>query len=309
MALKKRTVYVTETDPNHGAVDWQVHCRDCPEDLQYALNGEEQRMVPWYRVKAFQQVSIRQLLGHILVEEVNARGGEERLYLDKDFLHKPLELPRLARSSNHIYVSTDNEGASEVASLLASELLRRRCSRHLTIAATPQDAKTAPCFLLYLNKHTYTYASGGPRTALHDDVADAMARGATLILVHEQRSQHSAVPFAYFLEHQSTPESLLEAGIYNNCAIPLYDGEHGRVSLALMAMAINGANATPNAAQTSAGSHQSHTQRFIARILRHNKSLPVSRICSTDLEVQLVRHSARAPHQSQRVVASDETDV
>ena len=52
----KPIVFVLETDPAHGAVSMDVHRRDCPPELRHAL--DEQRVVPWYRVKAFAHASL-----------------------------------------------------------------------------------------------------------------------------------------------------------------------------------------------------------------------------------------------------------
>ena len=56
---KKRLVFVRETDPQHGAVSMDVHRRDCPDDLRSALDAHP--VVPWYRIKAYAQVSLRQI--------------------------------------------------------------------------------------------------------------------------------------------------------------------------------------------------------------------------------------------------------
>ena len=232
---KKRIVLVNETDPQHGAVSMATHRRDCPEDLRRAL--DEHLVVPWYRVKEYGQV--RDDRGatlhehtwdrpHILpVAQVSLRqiaqvvlDGELRL--PGELLHVPLHIAPLRAGAFHLYAPSN---AAEVVALLRAEVSGR--ASELQITSDPDERPAAQKFLLYLNLSTWSDAG------LQAEVEAALDREMPLLLVHEQRAGHGAVPFGTIIER--TPPALLERGIFKSLAVPLYEGdEHQRVCIRVM---------------------------------------------------------------------------
>lgn len=241
---KKSIVFVNETDPQHGAVSMATHRRDCPEELRHAL--DEHPIVPWYRVKEYGQVrddapqpmrnhehmgltapcdavqvSLRQIAQVVL---------EGELRLPGELLHAPLHIAPLPAGAFHLYAPSS---AAEVVALLraevsgrASERLSERASP-LQITSDPDERFAAQKFLLYLNLSTWN------DTGLQAEVEAALDHEMPLLLVHEQRAGHGAVPFGTIIER--TPRALLERGIFKSLAVPLYDGdEHQRVCIRVM---------------------------------------------------------------------------
>lgn len=254
----KPCVFVLETDPSHGAVDLATHRRDCPEDLRHAL--DEHPVVPWFRVRAFAQVSLTLILERVLGEHDGKEGRwrDAELCIAGSVADAPPALLKAPQAPfrYHLYVSSSNPGASEVAELLSAE-----ASRHVTThvgdrSSTPrpkgswvvsvthsaEDRHAAQVFLLYLHETTFQ-----DNDTLVAEVSEALARGARLLLVHEQRSHEEGcllghhhesrcdgkVPFRTIIER--TPRALLDANVYADLATPLYSGErYQRASLRLM---------------------------------------------------------------------------
>ena len=117
----KPMVFIEETDPQHGHVPLDVHKRACPEELRHAFN--QALVVPWYRVKAFQNESLRLIIQRVLQRPGSANG---RVDQDSIYIHDPLMPTKLVLadpSGNgfHVYTSPNNAGAAAVAELLVEE--------------------------------------------------------------------------------------------------------------------------------------------------------------------------------------------
>ena len=156
------------------------------------------------------QVSLRQIAQVVL---------DGALRLPGELLHTRFCVAPLGPASFHFY--SPQNIAAEVVALLRAE------ASDVKVTSNPDDRHTAQRFLLYLNLHTWK------DDALQSEVDAALANEMPLLLVHEQRSGHSAVPFGTIMER--TPPALLERGIFKSLAVPLYDGEeHQRVCLRVM---------------------------------------------------------------------------
>ena len=212
---RKRIVFVRETDQRHGAVSLAAHRRDSPADLRAALSTN--LIVPWYRVKAYLQVSLRHIAEEVL---------ETKLRIPGDVLTSPLRIAPPPAGHYHLYVPTGNHGAAQVAALLNEEA--RHAGSELTTTSDDTERHLAQYFLLYLSGDT-----NNELRAMHTDIAETLVHGQPLLLVHEQRDDHNAVPFATIIER--TPAGLLSSGIYTATAVPLYGGaEFQRVCLRIM---------------------------------------------------------------------------
>ena len=207
VVAKKRLVFVRETDQQHGAVSMAAHRRDCPEELRHVL--DEHLIVPWYRVKEYGTVSLRQIAQVILDGELRVPG---------ELLHAPLRLAPCATDAFHLYAPN---AASELVALLRAE------APALKVTTNAEERRAAQRYVLYLNGATWE--TGESREEVHTVLTDNMP----LLLVHEQRDGKGALPFSDIIER--TPESLLNAGVYTSLAVPLYDGdEFQRVCLRVM---------------------------------------------------------------------------
>lgn len=166
-------------------------------------------------------MSLRQIAQVILDSELRLPG---------ELLHAPLHILPPSTGAFHLYAPSN---AAEVVALLRAEVSGRASERlgerasELHITCDPEERLAAERFLLYLNMSTWN--DGG----LQAEVEAALDREMPLLLVHEQRTSHGAVPFGTIIER--TPPALLERGIFKALAVPLYDGdEHQRVCLRVM---------------------------------------------------------------------------
>ena len=262
---------VEETDVKHGGIDRMVHrdaCeRHCGEDAREAF--DTCTVIPWYRVPDFQMVSLRLILQHIIspgrpkpiplrkrstieLNEVYIRGelthsilwlatpGKLQQSVAERSLAPVVQLAAAHAAANksqlarhHLYISPHNMGAEAVGEMLQEEtrLASAVEGAELTITRQPEEWQHASFFLLYLNEHTFD--SGPEKERLYEELGRALEAGMKMLLIHEQREEHGAVPFDHFVGRYSTvtPHRLRHLGIYHELAVPLYSGAHGRVSL------------------------------------------------------------------------------
>ena len=210
---KKSIVFVCEMDPQHGAISMAAHRLDCPDDLRHVLDNS--LVVPWYRVKAYAQVSLRQIAEVILKED---------LFLPGELLRCPLRLAPLTEGEAHLYAPSGTPDA--LIGLLKSE------APGLIVTTEQAERGLAQRFLLYLNDATWACPDS---QKLQVEVEAALAVAMPLLMVHEQRDGYGSVPFGTIIAQ--TPRRLVEAyGLYKSAlAIPLYDGnEFQRVCLRVM---------------------------------------------------------------------------
>ena len=105
------------------------------------------------------------------------------------------------------------------------------------------ERQLAQHFLLYLSSNTFEDATG-----LQDELSTALDDGTSLLLVHELREGRGALPFGAIIER--TPLALLQRGIYNSLAVPLYDGEdYLRAGLRVVLSSISPHSDMPSKAQ------------------------------------------------------------
>ena len=113
-------VFLHETDPSHGGVALDVHRRDCPGDLRALLDSAP--MIAWYRVQAYQDVSLRRLAREVLTLEAAERKvakGEEGIYHPREVTRQPIAASQPTNGKKfHVYASSNNPGAQEVAAEL-----------------------------------------------------------------------------------------------------------------------------------------------------------------------------------------------
>ena len=217
---KKRMVFVLETDPQHGAVSMGTHRRDCPDDLRHALAAHP--IVPWYRIRPYAQVSLRQIAERVLGVP---------LRLPNDPLRASPTAPDLHRLGCAFHLYHPPNWGGEVVRLLCRE------AANLAVTTRMEERHQAHRFLLYLNAAT-PWDDG-----LQAAVEAAIAGETPLLMIHEQRDGHGAVPFDQIIAQ--TPRALLDRKIYDALALPLYDGEeHERVCLYAMVKSMGNAEAS-----------------------------------------------------------------
>ena len=213
-------VFVLETDPQHGAVSMETHRKDCPGDLRHALAAHP--IVPWYRTRPYAQVSLRQIAERVLGVP---------LRLPNDPLRASPTAPDLHSLGCAFHFYHPPEWGGEVVSLLCRE------APSLAVTTRIEERHQAHRFVLYLNAATPW--DNGLQAAVEAAIADETP----LLMIHEQRDGHGAVPFGQIIAQ--TPRALLDRKIYNALSLPLYDGdEHERVCLYAMVKSMGNAEAS-----------------------------------------------------------------
>jgi len=162
VALALPLVVVLETDKMHGGVSIETHISQCPEDLRPAVFPLQQKKatqllmqdgegamppINWYRVRAFQDVSLRMVLERMVESWRSAPADTLAASLpvalpfewgarDNDHIVIPRDItnhdaPALDQSAQfHIYVSPHNEGATGLVALLTDFMRRRQAMAH-----------------------------------------------------------------------------------------------------------------------------------------------------------------------------------
>ena len=167
----KRVVIILETDPSKGGIPLSAHldeARNYPElqAVVAVLSSHSDRgwIVPWHRIRVFQDVSLRLALAPIVcherdrVDEAATREGAE-VFISTEVVRRPLgRLP----DGCHLYVSRFNPGATDVARLMASEVQgakpmagRAKRGDRGIVRWTANPETKARRFLLVLNASTW----------------------------------------------------------------------------------------------------------------------------------------------------------
>lgn len=200
-----RIIFLLEIDPTHGGVSLDVHRRDCPADLLGLL--ESAPCISWYRVQAFQDVSVRRLAREILYLEAADNGlaeGGEGVYHPREVTRQPIRLiPPADGKAFHVY-APNLPGCAE----LVDEVARYAWSTNnasLAICIDPNRMTDCNHFFLYLNARTHDETLPH-RAALYRELEVALNQGMHILLVHEQRPDKGGTTFAAIIE--ATPMRL-----------------------------------------------------------------------------------------------------
>ena len=137
--------------------------RDCPQDVLPLLRTaiDENAVVPWYRARPFQDLSLRLVLQRLL--HLEAAYHRDTLYIPTELTRRP---PTLASAETtdgsrfHLYCSPNNPGAGQVVAAMQLELnaVLGSSRGELKIAVTCQASEMleAQHVLVYLNARTHT---------------------------------------------------------------------------------------------------------------------------------------------------------
>ena len=169
----KRVVVVLEINQSKGGVPLSVHLDEAEkhtgqEGMPEVVNvlrqhAERGWIVPWHRIRAFQDVSLKLILAPIVCQESGevdkpaTRKGSE-VYIPADVTRRPLKpLPPHC----HLYVSRHNPGAAAVAKLLSGELkgAAKGGNETQSLSWTQDEQHSAGRFLLLLNGSTWDPAA------------------------------------------------------------------------------------------------------------------------------------------------------
>ena len=162
----------------------------------------------WYRIGEFQRVSL-QIIAEALLLQMPSYSRRPSL---------PLNVPGDVRRQTLAFTKPVLLWASPVnagASVLADELADTFPSLSISKAAA---AGQATHMLLYLNRATWSNVG----EQLLRQVKQAREAGLPIVMAHEQDPEKDSCAFDVFF--QTTPQELLQGGIYNDLARSLLPG-------------------------------------------------------------------------------------
>jgi len=237
----KPLVLVQEADPAKGGGTLQELRAQCPEVLQPEIFDSGWAQTTWHRIDEYQRVSLK------IISEALLLCSPHYLNLTSLPLFIPGEVqgqPISFSKSVVLWASPFDEGADELASELATNF------SGLTVS-TAEEAGDATHMLLYLNADTWS------DERLAEQVKQARQDKLKIVMAHENDPDLGGCEFAKFFE--TTPQELINAGLYNALAIACFPGLHHEVSLVLLAKALG---ATPVSARSSIRDSLSNIGRF-----------------------------------------------
>jgi len=208
-------------------------------------------------------------------------------FLAREIVSQSLKPLRAPNAHYHVYCSSHNHGAIQLAMEVSGErgftLQSKGQETARTVNAlytTTEVSNLAECdhMLLYLTSRTWT--QGETSAALSEELQKALDLGVHILLVHEMpgvggQEARFACEFGQFFSdpNGATPHALLEQGIYSEIAVPMKGGAWREVSMALMHMALCMSKEDAETAQEGGDvldlAHS--TQERVARVLKSAK--------------------------------------
>ena len=202
-----------------------------PRGADLALALFKSDPIEWARLSPFQDVSMRLIAQSVTLVD-------SAVYLEGEVAMATPILPPPHNKAYHIYCSPNNSGAEELMNEMAG-------AHGLQLKVTTEASALGECMhaLVYLNGETWT--SGAVSEAFATEVECALELGVHVLLAHEmpgvgQPEARHGVDFASFFDSDSTPKRLIDAGIYNEVAVPLKGVAWREASMVLLARAVAG---------------------------------------------------------------------
>jgi len=271
--LRKPIVLVHEANEAKGGLTLEESMSECPDELRDRVFDSRRRLgmaggraIQWHRIADFQKMSLKLIAEQLLLASPQYASTCDALplYFPGEISADALsfELPVCLRFSRH------NSGAGTVAKELASRF------RELSVALLAEPSDASPCesgcssesdaatagtaltdsaalvrevFLLYLRRGTFAGEEGHELAA---DLRAVRAAGMRLLAVHENDPAQGGVAFSHFLT--TTPEDLVEGGLYSSLAVAFHATPFREISIALAAKAL-GASKRMGARHAAAG--------------------------------------------------------
>ncbi|KAL1520403.1 hypothetical protein AB1Y20_021989 [Prymnesium parvum] len=211
----KTCILLLETDEKKGGLTLDAAQHECPEALRGRVFAAERQVIPWHRLSAYQMLSLRLIVEAALVHTPH-RGA--RLTYRSEVLPSQVKFKKRVR----LYASKHNPGAARFADELADAV--KQLERVDSFDADDD------VFVLYLNAHAF---SGPEGLLLARELRAARAAHARVFMVHENCAEHAGCDFSIFFN--TTPRDLINGGLYDVLASPVYPTPHRELSLALAA--------------------------------------------------------------------------
>ena len=222
-------------DPVRGGAKLDfIVMEECPLELRGAI-FDGRHVIEWHRIKDFQLVSLKLLAEQLLLGSPVYTPEQLPLYVPGELARQRLSFP----STVALYASPNNPGAAAVAARL------REAMASLGVTETPApatedggdsryDPPGATHMLLYLCHETYVGKEG---EALAEELRLARKADFPIVMLHENDMDNGGgCEFGRFFE--TTPQDLINSGLYKALALAAYPGVFWPVSVALVAKAL-----------------------------------------------------------------------
>ena len=254
---EKPIVLVHEQQEDKGGGPLDMLKAECHSDEMRAKIFEGRIPITWHRISHYQRLTLT-LISTEMLRHGPRYGSDKqglKLILPGAVNVSELVLPRPLV----LWCSTGNTGSAEIAQELLTAMARGGAALQVVDSQPDMQALQADgvsaCMLLYLNKGTWVEHGD----ALEKDVRAARAAGLKLILVHENDSSKGGCDFGAFFA--TTPQELINQGLYSDIAIALHTPPHRAVSLALVAQAVGAIKATTKLGEASVSGLQKALSR------------------------------------------------
>eukprot|EP00964_Phaeocystis_antarctica_P104175 scaffold69313_cov66-Phaeocystis_antarctica.AAC.5 len=238
----KPLVLVHEQQEDKGGGPLEVLKAECRDDQMRDAVFDGRTPIAWHRISHFQNLTLKLIATEMLRKgprfQGSLSGGDapEKLVLIQ---HGEVNASKLALPQPLVlWCSAGNPGAAEVAEELVTSMASNGAA--IRVVDTMPDVQAlkengeAAVMLLYLNKDTWVEQGD----VLERDVraARTLQAGLKVVMVHENDKENGGCEFVDFFG--TTPQELIDDGIYSDIATALHTPPHRAVSLALMAQAL-----------------------------------------------------------------------
>ena len=209
----------------------------CEEYVFRTSQADGRPTIPWHRIKDFQLMSLTMIAQSGLVDSPAYVVRNALKFYIPNVTSDPKKLS--CNKPVCLYTSPFNPGAAEAANELATAVLGLSATDRppdgcaaieLELPAWDEASPKATHFLLYLSDETFVGDAG---RQFADQMRVVKARDIPYLMIHENDPARHGCEFGHFFS--TTPQDLIENGIYGPLAITFSWGAHRQVSLVLAA--------------------------------------------------------------------------
>eukprot|EP00964_Phaeocystis_antarctica_P005331 scaffold2916_cov70-Phaeocystis_antarctica.AAC.2 len=238
----KPLVLVQEQQEDKGGGPLEILKAECRDDEMRKAIFDGRTPIAWHRISHFQNLTLKLIATEMLRNGPRFQGSFSGGDAPEDLVliqHGEVNASKLALPQPLVlWCSAGNPGAAEGAEELVTSMASNGAAIRVVdampdVQALKENGELA-VMLLYLNKDTWVEQG----EVLERDVraARTLQAGLKVVMVHENDKEKGGCEFGELFG--TTPQELIDDGIYSDIAIALHTPPHRAVSLALVAQAL-----------------------------------------------------------------------